>query len=140
MAIYPRVVIDKEIIKILVEGAMPDMVYFRNRVAHIVRQDSDGSYFVDYLSVDPVIPGTRMGWHIERIISEVHRDLSAHPALRVEQKLRWMLSYFDVVNRDLNDRPALRKSHAEPYFSDIYYRNDETLLTYVEALKAGAKP
>jgi hypothetical protein len=135
VAIYPRVIIDRSIIRLLVEGPIPDMVYFRNRVAHIVRQDSDGAYFIDYLSFDPVITGTRMSDHLVRIYREVVEELAHGPSLRVEQKLRWMIGYFDRMLVSRKETGDERRSHAEAYFADKFYRNDENLRTFVAELE-----
>ncbi len=140
LAIYPRVVIDRSIIRLLIDGPMPNMVLFRNRLAHLVRQDADGAYFIDYLSVDPVIPGTRMHQHVERIVGDVAGELAENPPLRVEQKLRWLNRYFSTASQALGETGDQRRSHAEPDFSSIYYRDDENLVSFAASLPNGAGP
>lgn len=125
-------IIDEAVIDSLIEQPMPDMVYFRNRVAHLVRQDFDRRYFVDYISTDPVIPGTRLRSVIARIHRDVVIDMARTQDDRVRQKLGWMLNYIMQVNQELKSDGDRRTTHAEPHFSDVFFRSDETLQSYVE--------
>lgn len=132
IALMPRVVIDDAIITALLEQPMPQLVYFRNRVANLVRQDFDQRYYVDYLGVDPVIPGTRLHDLIPAIYRDIRRDMAETSDDRVRQKLGWMLNYFEAIKDDLADRSSRRTGHAGPEFSEVFYRSDETLSSYLK--------
>lgn len=132
IAIYPRAVIDQAIIKSLLTEEMPNMALFRNRVAHLIRQDSDGEFFVDYVNIDPVISGTRIHLYVNEIVQDLYSELNTTKSLRIRQKLQWMAKYIEVTNTDLGERGENRRSHASSYFSSVYHRDDENLLTYVE--------
>ena len=139
-AIFPRVVIDRDIIRILVEGPFPQMMMFRNRIAHTVRQDLDGAYFIDYIGIDPVFSGTQMGNHVIRICDEIHNEISEGTSLRVEQKLRWLINYIFAVSADLKSKSEQRKDHAKSYFSNRYFRspvNLKDILTKIESGEMG---
>lgn len=134
-AVFPRIVIDREIIKLLIDGEMPNMALYRNRVAHIIRQDSDAAFFVDYLSHDPVVPGTRISaQQFQRIVGGLGAEIEATPPppVRVEQKLRWMMRYIATTVSAASEVGERRTSHAELRFSGKYYRSDENVHDWVE--------
>jgi len=123
LAIFPRVLIDREIVTLLVKDEMPTVALFRNRIAHLVRQDSDGFYFVDYLSYAPM-HGDFTGEDLSNAYHRVKQEISATSSLRVEQKLRWMAHYAMAAMKDWIDRGDRRTNHADEYFTARYYRSN----------------
>jgi hypothetical protein len=79
-AIFPRTVIDTELIDLLLAGPLPDIALFRNRVAHMIRQDDDKAYFVDYLTWDPLMGEFYLRDHVERIAKDELLPVSRTPS------------------------------------------------------------
>ena len=86
-AVYPRAVVDEELIEVLLSEAIPDIALFSNRVAHAVRIDRDGQYFVDYLGYDPLQGDFGMKRRIVDIYRETAEDLKSSPDSRLAAKL-----------------------------------------------------
>jgi hypothetical protein len=140
-AVYPRTLISSDLIDVLLKGPMPDMVLFRNRIAHMVRQDLDGHFFVDYIPPDPVLGSFYLHRYIDDVVGLVLSDLKQTRSVRVKMKLRWMVGYLARTNEWLNASLAheVTRCHAEAAFSNTYYRTRDNIVTYAEALKQGAE-
>lgn len=58
LAIWPRTLVDKMVIEMLLRDEIPsDIMGFRSRIAHAISVDTDGEYFVDYFGFRPLFGG-----------------------------------------------------------------------------------
>jgi hypothetical protein len=127
-AIFPRTIIDPQVIRILCAGPCPHMAVFENRIAHLIRQDKDMAYFVDYLA--PALLGA-VSLNAGAVLNAVMSDLRSATDPRVKSKLEWMLDYFFTAAEDRTlTRPS--KAHAERSFSDLFPRTSENLDSWAE--------
>ncbi len=102
-AVYPRLVVDRDLVKLLLESD-PD-----GQAAQLLRRGDDGAYFVDYLFsalqrclwMDEHRDARRLAsQHRDFILERIQKDLStAHE--RVKQKLMWLALYHNSTLRRL---------------------------------------
>jgi hypothetical protein len=94
LANYPRTVIDSELINVLLSDPIPEkIVLLRERIAHLIRVDSDGEYFVDYLGFSPLDVVQTLRWEMDNILKETQSDLETTTNERIRQKLQWLYDY-----------------------------------------------
>lgn len=109
-----------------------DVMLFRNRIAHLVTQDSDGLYFVDYLGRDPISGSFYIGDEILNIygqaVDDIHDLGTSNP--RVTDKLIWLREYVGMsmtrmIDRDLYPS-ANRDQKCPPIWAEISTRLSRT--------------
>lgn len=130
IARYPRTIVDEPVIDALINNPFPAIALFENRLAHAIRQDDDGKFFIDYLSYDP------MGslYLLERMhgfLEQNTNDMSGTVDSRVREKLVWMDKYIRSsieARRDLY--PSMQ--YADPRFSRVFKRTDDNLRSWVD--------
>jgi hypothetical protein len=130
-AIVPRVVIERDVVQALLDAPDGPGVAYRNRVAHRIRQDADGWYFIDYLAWDPGLGD--YGFRVEygEMFSAVLDDLRTTTDARVREKLLWMKAQFilGAQSRRLYKEPIT--DHAEPAFSDRFFRDNDNCVEWL---------
>jgi hypothetical protein len=135
IAIYPRAVIDDKIIDILLSDPIPSKLgLFENRMAHLIRVDDDGRYFVDYLGYDPIGANGLLHRELINIYRETTQDLAfARGNMRLAAKLEWLHRYLwaSVVNID-----EQLKVNRGTKFGERFPRTTENLSTLLERLEA----
>ncbi len=94
-AIFPRTVIDDEVIQILLKDVIPSKIFgFRSRIAHAVSRDIDGEYYVNYFGYQPISGGVlHQRDNLERILKEKDIALAKEVDDRILAKLRWFYQY-----------------------------------------------
>lgn len=92
-AVYPRVVLDPELVEKLTEETHQLTRDRRLDIGHLFRQDSDGMYFCDYLGVDLENVEddweSRL-WNIEQFVTG---EILKKPDVKIFQKLFWLQTY-----------------------------------------------
>jgi hypothetical protein len=135
VAIYPRAVIDDEIIEILLKDPVPEEIaLFRNRIAHIVRVDRDGRHFVDYLGYDPIAGSFFMENEIADILQETISDLTLATDSRLREKLIWLRDYVTSSMECMTSIATRLEKNRGTEFGEVFKRSQENLRSYVESL------
>ena len=129
-AIHPCSIVDSEIVELLLAGPAPQMALFQNRVAHAIRQDEDGRYFVDYLSSDPISGAFFFYQYLREVWASVVVDYNATSDERIRAKLRWMQRYFEILLEE-SRQPYPRTAHASERFAMTFPRTADNLKTWV---------
>ncbi len=136
VAVFPRAVLDEEIIEALVCEPIPEgIAVFRNRIAHMIRVDRDGQHFVDYLGYDPIAGDFRMKNRILDIYRETASDLDATTDGRIAAKLEWLREYVMNSAEALADSRTRVGVNAGTKFASVFPRTEENLMSYVAELK-----
>jgi hypothetical protein len=105
-AIYPRIVIDRDV-------AVEAMKVFRNAFDDLIRRGEDGTFFLDYLYGILAVQGdspTPPGWR-ENLVKAHHRtiEVAIHDGAKrrdehLKQKYRWVALYHNDAVRRLERR------------------------------------
>jgi hypothetical protein len=96
-AVFPRTIIDRDVIEFLLTDDMPGRIMgFRSRIAHAISIDADGEYYVEYFGFQPISGGALyQREHLERIMAEKEVALGETEDGRVLEKLRWFYKYVE---------------------------------------------
>lgn len=94
-AVFPRTVIDRDIIDTLLKDDIPrGIMGFRSRIAHAISIDTDGEYYVNYFGFQPISGGVLyQRENLERIMREKEAAIAEAQDQRVLEKLRWFYQY-----------------------------------------------
>lgn len=92
-SVSPRTVVDPALIDHLVATAREHFPVYSNRVAHALRQDADGQFFVDYLTYCPNEGFCGLDTEFAAIIRKLTEDLAASGQQPWASKLEWLLRY-----------------------------------------------
>jgi hypothetical protein len=140
VAVFPRTVIDEQIIETLLSEPIPDgIAVFRNRIAHMIRIDRDSQHFVDYLGYDPIGGDFRLRDRIADIYRETVSDLGAATDSRLVAKLEWLKDYVWCSMEALADIQTRIGVNAGTKFAAVYPRGEENLMSYVAQMKRDRK-
>ena len=136
IAKVPRAIVDERLVNLLIEGAsgpQPSLALFTNRVAHALRQDSDGYFFVDYLAADPISGSFNLTVHLRDIWMGLKAEFDTESDAEIKNKIVWLDSY---IKRSLETKaePFPRQSHATKVFSDIYPRTADNVKSWTDDL------
>ncbi|MND76368.1 hypothetical protein D3C80_680140 [compost metagenome] len=123
----PRTVIDPSLIIDLISMAKEHFPIYRNRVAHAIRQDNDGAYFVDYLAFCPTNGFCGLEREFERILERAEADLQARPDAPWAPKFQWLTAYVAASALDCQSETVRPHEHADIEFAAPYPRTGETL-------------
>jgi hypothetical protein len=100
-ALFPRTVIDNDIIGMLLKDEIPNAILgFRSRIAHAISKDEDGEYYVNYFGFQPLSGGVlHQRENLERMYAEKEAAIAGAPDQRAVEKLNWFHRY---VRESLN--------------------------------------
>jgi hypothetical protein len=136
VAVFPRAVIDEEIIEALMSEPIPEgIALFRNRIAHMIRVDRDCQHFVDYLGYDPIAGDFRMKDRILDIYRETASDLGYATDGRIAAKLEWLRDYVMNSAEAMADSRMRVGVNAGTKFATVFPRTEENLTSYVAQIK-----
>lgn len=127
----PRTIIDPSLIADLVSMASEHFPIYRNRVAHAVRQDDDGAYFVDYLAFCPTNGFCGLTRELDGILARTEVELRAKPDAPWAPKLEWLTAYLAASAIDCRSKTVQPHEHAGYEFSSAYPRTGETLREFL---------
>lgn len=133
---WPRTVIDPALIEDLVSLSREHFPIYRNRVAHAIRQDDDGAYFVDYLTFCPTNGFCGLGSEYDRILDLTRADVEARPEAPWAPKLTWLAAYVAASAADCRSETVAPHEHADLHFSATYPRTNETLREFLDSERA----
>jgi hypothetical protein len=140
VAVFPRVVIDEEIVESLLSEPIPEgIAVFRNRIAHMVRLDADGRYFVDYLGYDPIQGDFYLSGKLADIFLETANDLKSATDGRLVAKLEWLKLYIGRSIEELSDKQARLRVNSGTKFGGAFPRTRENLMSFVAQAKAESR-
>ncbi len=94
-AIFPRVVMSPDLVHHLISNAEAFTEASRSRISHLLRQDNDGVYFVDYLGVGHQRAEVDWCHRLSKIAKFVTSELHTRRDLRIRQKLSWLAVYIE---------------------------------------------
>lgn len=137
-AVFPRTVIDHDIIEFLLKDDLPSRIFgFRSRIAHSISVDADGEYFVEYFGFQPLSGGVLyQRENLERIKSEREAALSKEHDLRVLQKLNWFYQYVQSSLESYSNPISYLQHNAGTDFHNRYPRVFENLRSIAANVKA----
>jgi len=139
VAIYPRTVIDQEIIDTLISEPIPsEIVLFENRIAHMIRVDGDGHHFVDFLGQDPMHGKAYLSSSLPDIYKETMDDLARTTDPKIITKLQWLKNYILKTAADM-DQSRLLHVNLGTAFGEKFRRTQDTLKSYVDSLEKERK-
>ncbi len=130
-ALYPRAVIDDELIKILLSDPIPKIpILIKNRIAHMVCVDTDGLYFVDYLGYDPIAGDFYLADEIDNILQETASDKMIAAETPLSSKLTWLCNYVSSSKECLfSDEARLQKNQGTK-FGDVFKRSNDNIISH----------
>jgi hypothetical protein len=129
----PRAVIDPPLIEDLRTMVREHFPIYRNRVAHTIRRDDDGAYFVDYLAFCPSNGFCSSKRQLDLILERTKADLEARPDVPWVPKLEWLIRYVEASAAERQSDRIDPCEHVDVDFARIYPRTNETLKTFVES-------
>lgn len=115
-AIYPRIVVDGELVLEATKS-------FRNAFNELIRRADDGTYFLDYLSgllalrLDPpmkLVAREGLVRDHRRTIEAALHDATVRKDESVIQKYRWLSLYHNAAVRRLEERLGIEEFRAAP--------------------------
>lgn len=125
-AIFPRVVIDEEVLRVgeryAIDGHTPEIE--REHLRNLAIKDFDGHYYVDYFSKaqgELDYPDLQWPEYLEKMKEIIVKGLKVQNA-GVRNKYMWMAEKYNVLIKRYKD-PGFIKSigeHAGPEFSEFY--------------------
>ncbi len=135
---YPRVVIDKSVVEILLNDALPTRVAgFRNRIAHLLREDNDGEVFIDYFGFRPISGGLI---YQEETLKAVHTKvaslLASEKNARVQAKLEWTVSYIKRALGRYENPLGYIMDGRDSHFRERYPRTYENMMAMANNIVA----
>jgi hypothetical protein len=140
VAVFPRAVIDEGIVDGLLSEPIPDgIAVFRNRIAHMVRMDTDGRYFVDYLGYDPIQGDFYLSRKLADIFTETANDLKSVTDDRLIAKLEWLKQYVMCSMEELSDKQARLHVNSGTKFGEAFPRTRDNLMSFVAQAKAESR-
>lgn len=132
-AIYPRTVIDPALIHYLVETVNEHFPVYGNRVAHAIRRDEDGAYFVDYLGFCPKDGYCGLEAEFAPILTRLRADLEVINDRPWGPKLEWLTRYASASFDECRGGVVEPFGHADRVFAVAFPRTNETLREYMES-------
>lgn len=131
-AIYPRTIVDESILDILLAEPVPDIVLAHQRIAHLIRLDEDGQYFVDYLG-HFILGADRLRYEYELVFDSLSQELNATDDMKVSEKLKWLLRYLISSSDTVLSGNVNMEVNAGSKFGSKYYRTNESLRDWLAA-------
>jgi hypothetical protein len=110
-AIYPRVVIDPQLVKLMLSDTKELSDYALAWRGQTFRQDADGMYFCDYLGID--LGEVERDWpaRLETVAQFVEAEIANTADTRVLQKLIWLRTYIQKSRACLKEPPLYVLPH-----------------------------
>jgi hypothetical protein len=132
-SINPRTVIDQVLIDHLLSEPDEHFPVYINRVAHSVRQDNDGLYFVDYLSYSPTDGYCGLGAEFPFILEKLVHDRDFEGDKKWIGKVDWLLEYASASFAELNSQRINPIGHGGAEFCRTFPRTNETLVEFLRS-------
>jgi hypothetical protein len=98
LALFPRVIVDPQVLGLIAVTAEERVIPFRDRLAAITKRDTDGLTFIDYLHMDIMAVENAPEMHtlFEEIRTKTSTALAAARSdIRVFQKVAWLANYYN---------------------------------------------
>lgn len=128
-AVFPRTVVDKDIIEILLTDELPrEVMGVRSRIAHAISKDADGEYYVNYFGFRPISGGVvHQRENLARMADEKEAAMATTRDHRVVQKLEWFYRYVKDALESYSDPVAYLQCNEGTDFHKRYPRIFENL-------------
>lgn len=132
-AINPRTVVDSTVVDYLIASAQEHAPVYLNSVAHALRQDEDGVFFVDYLSYSPSNGYWGIEAEFENICHNIERELEEEKSKPWISKMVWLQKYVLMSYGEYKSKTIEPFSHAKSVFRYTFRRTSETLVSFMES-------
>lgn len=132
-SVVPRAVIDPALIDHLVATRGEHLAVYSNRIAHALRKDEDGWFFVDYLAYSPMDGYGHLELEFPAILGALAEDLKTSEGQRWVPKLEWLLRYASAANQDCRSGKVEPFDHADSSFVAVFPRTTETIVDFLES-------
>jgi len=132
VAVFPRTVIDQDVVDTLLSEAIPKIILFENRIAHMVRVDQDGRYFVDYLGYDPIQGGASLSDRMRDIYEQTVEDLKSASDPKILEKLQWLKRYIVCTAEEMAGERSRLEANSNSTFGSKFQRSSDNLISYAK--------
>lgn len=98
-AIYPRVLVSKEVLDNGVENAFNNPEEEKKHINSLLREDTDGQNFIDFLSQSDEVDGSEEYYYLLEIVkSTIEKSLVAYKSKdNICKKYEWLNNYYNTV-------------------------------------------
>ena len=119
------------------QASINDLTCFGNRIAHMVRMDQDGKYFVDYLGHDPIQGGASLSDRMRDIYEQTIEDLKITSDPKVLAKLQWLKRYIMCTVEEMAGERSRLEANSNSTFGKKFKRTFDNLISYVKSSGEG---